>query len=152
MVWNHFTIINRQNTRWEVENLAECKYCKKTYSCGDTGHLKRHAEQCNKKHGALDPRQSQISQNEIGSSTSSMTPFIYNQQFLREGLARMVASMGLPLTFGEDPRFVHFMHKYAQPTYHRIPRNDVIKCYLNEKQLIIEEFKNHSGIQGWKYR
>ena len=24
--------------------------------------------------------------------------------------------------------------------------NDVIKCYLNEKQLIIEEFKNHSGI------
>ena len=103
-----------------------------------------------KKHGALDLRQSQISQNEIRSSTSSMTPFIYNQQFLREGLARMVASMGLSLTFGEDPRFVHFMHKYAQPVYHRIPRttshNDVIKCYLNEKQLVIEEFKNHSGI------
>ena len=105
IVWNHITIINKQNTRGEVENLAECKYCKKTYSCGDTGHLKRHAEQCNKKHGALDPRQSQISQNEIGSSTSSMTPFIYNQQFLRKGLTRMVASMGLPLTFGEDPRF-----------------------------------------------
>ena len=79
-----------------------------------------------------------------------MSPFIYNQQFLRERLTGMVASMGLPLTFGEDNRFVHFMHKYAQPTYHRIPRttsrNDVIKCYLNEKQLIIEEFKNHSGI------
>ena len=74
-----------------------------------------------------------------------MTPFIYNQQFLREGLAKMVASMGLPLTFGENPRFLHFMHKYAQPTYHRIPRttsrNNVIKCCLNEKQLIIEEFK-----------
>ena len=58
--------------------------------------------------------------------------------------------MGLPLIFGENLRFVHFMHKYAQPTYHRIPRtishNDVIKCYLNEKQLVIEEFKNHSGI------
>ena len=89
-------------------------------------------------------------QNEIGSSTSSMNPFIYNQQFLREGLAKMIASMGLPLTFGEDLRFVHFMQKYAQPAYHRIhwttSRNDVIKCYLKEKQLVIEEFKNCSGI------
>ena len=58
--------------------------------------------------------------------------------------------MRLPLTFGEDPRFVRFMHKYAQPAYHRIARttsrNDIIKCYKNEKQLIIKEFKNHSGI------
>ena len=29
VVWNHFTIINRQNTRGEGENLAKCKYCKK---------------------------------------------------------------------------------------------------------------------------
>ena len=29
IVWNHFTIINRQNTRGEGENLAKCKYCKK---------------------------------------------------------------------------------------------------------------------------
>ena len=102
-----------------------------------------------KKNGALDPRQSHISQNEIRSSTSSMSFFIYNQQFLREGLVGMVVSMRLPLKFGEDPRFVHFMHKYAQPAYHRILKiascNDVIKCYKNEKQLIIEEFKNHSG-------
>ena len=66
-----------------------------------------------------------------------MTPFIYNQQSLREGLARLIANMGLPLTFGEDPRFVHFMQKYVQLAYHRIPRttshNDVIKCYLKEK-------------------
>ena len=49
----------------------------------------------------------------------------------------MVANMGLPLTFGEDHRFVHFMHNYAQPAYHKIPRtisrNDVIKCYKNKK-------------------
>ena len=64
------------------------------------------------KYGALDPKQSQISQNEIGSSASSMTPFIYNQKSLREGLTRMDSqSIGLPLTFGEDPRFVHFMQK-----------------------------------------
>ena len=89
------------------------------------------------KHGALDARQSQISQNKIGSSTSSIFHFIYNQQFLREGLTGMVASIGLPLPFGEDPRFVHFMQKNDQPAYHRIPRttsrNDAIKCYLNEK-------------------
>ena len=62
----------------------------------------------------------------------------------------MVASMGIPLTFGKDPRFVYFMHKYVQPAYHRILKtnscNDVIKCYKNEKQLIIEGFINHSGI------
>ena len=65
----------------------------------------------------------------------------------------MVASMGLPLTFGENPRFLHFMHKYAQPTYHRIPRttsrNNVIKCCLNEKQLIIEEFKIIVILYSW---
>ena len=62
----------------------------------------------------------------------------------------MEASMRLPLTFGEDPRFVHFMHKYVQLAYHKIPKtisyNSVIKCYKNEKQLIIKEFNNHSSI------
>ena len=66
-----------------------------------------------------------------------MSLSIYHQQFVREGLAGMVANMGLPLTFGEDLRFVHFMHNYAQPAYHKIPRtisrNDVIKCYKNKK-------------------
>ena len=86
---------------------------------------------------SIDPRQSQISRTKIGSSASSMSPSIYNQQFLRKGLAGMVASLGLPLTFGEDPTFIHFMHKYAQLVYHRIPkttsRNNVIKCYKNKK-------------------
>ena len=78
-----------------------------------------------------------------------MFPFIYNQQLLRKGLARMVTSMELPLTFGEDPKFLHFMHMYAQPAYHWILRtnwSNVVKSYKNEKHLIIEEFKNHSGI------
>ena len=51
IVWNYFTIINRQNTRGEVENIAEFKYCKKTYSSKASGskcHLKRHVEQCTK--------------------------------------------------------------------------------------------------------
>ena len=113
VVWNHYTIINRQNTTWEVENLAYCKYFKKAYSCkaSDAPSLfSRHAKHCTKKHGALDPRQSQISQTKLGSSTSSISPFIYNQQFLRERLVGMVATMRLPLTFGEDPRFIHFIN------------------------------------------
>ena len=58
VVWKHFSIVNKKNIRGEVEDQVECKYCKKTYSCkasASTGHLKRHVEQCNKKHGALDP-------------------------------------------------------------------------------------------------
>ena len=31
-----------------------------------------------------------------------MSPFIYNQEFMREGLVGIVASVSLPLTFGED--------------------------------------------------
>ena len=62
----------------------------------------------------------------------------------------MVANMGLPLTFGEDHRFVHFMHEYTQPAFRRIPRtiscNNIIKSYKNNKHLIIQEFNNHSGI------
>ena len=79
ILWNHFTIINRQNTRGEVENLAECKYCKKHIVAKlvvAQVTLKDMSNNVQKKHGALDPRQFQISQNEIGSSTSSMTPFI----------------------------------------------------------------------------
>ena len=93
---------------------------KKTYSfkaSGDTCYLRRHAKQCTKKHGALDHRQFQISQNEIGYSTSSMSPFIYNQEFMREGLAGIVASVSLPLTFGEDPRIVHFMQSMSNQPF-----------------------------------
>ena len=29
LVWNHFTIINKENSKGDVENVAQCKYCKK---------------------------------------------------------------------------------------------------------------------------
>ena len=62
----------------------------------------------------------------------------------------MVASMKLQFTFGENSRFVHFMHEYTQPAFRRIPRttscNNIIKSYENNKHLIIQEFNNHSGI------
>ena len=58
----------------------------------------------------------------------------------------MVASINLPFTFGEEPRFITFMLNYAQPTYQSIPkitsRNDTIKSYENKKLLIIKEFDN----------
>ena len=53
---------------------------KKTYICkviGGISHLRRHVKQCTKKHGALDPKQSQINITKIGSSTSSMYTFIF---------------------------------------------------------------------------
>ena len=66
-----------------MENVAQFKYCKKKNSCkasGGTGHLRRHAEQCTKKHGALDPKQSQIIQN----GSSLMKSFMYNHERVRE--------------------------------------------------------------------
>ena len=141
LVWNHFTIINKENSKGEVENVAQCKYCKKIYSCkasGGTGHLRRHAEQCTKKHGALDPKQSQISQ----SGSSSMKPFMYNHERVREKFGKVVASMNLPLGFTQDPRVLDLMED-LQPSFKRIPKttihNDIIKNYKNKKQIIVEE-------------
>ena len=51
-----------------------------------------------------------------------MSIFIYNQERFREGLAEIMASINLLLTFGENPRFVHFMHEYALLAYQIIFR------------------------------
>ena len=94
-----------------------------------------------KKHGALDLRQSQISQTEIGSSTSSMSTFKFNQQRNKEGFTKFVASMSLPFTFGEDPRFLNYIQDCVQPTLQRVPMNtcrgNIIRNYKDYKQLII---------------
>ena len=148
LVWNHFTIINKENSKGEVENVAQCKYCKKIYSCkasDGTGHLRRHAEQCTKKHGALDPKQSQISQ----SGSSSMKPFMYNHERIRENFGKVVASMNLPLGFTQDPRVLDLMED-LQPSFKRIPkttiRKDIIKNHKNKKQIIVEELTNYNGV------
>ena len=66
---------------------------------------------------------------------------MYNQERFKEGLAKIMASINLPLTFGENPRFVHFMHKYTLLAYQIIFRNffynNIIKSDKNYKQLII---------------
>ena len=120
----------------KVENVTQCKYCKNINSCkatGGTGHLRRHAKQCTKKHGALDPKQSQISQ----SGSSSMKPFMYNHERIRENFGKLIASMNLPLGFTRDPRVLDPM-EYLQPSFKRIPkttsRNDIIKNYKSKKK------------------
>ena len=113
---------------------------KKTYSCKASvgiGNLKRHAEQCTKKYGALDPTQSQLNPSEIESSSSQLATFIYDQKVLRNGFASMIASMNLPMTFADDPKFVNFIQKFVQPSFQRIPRttmhNDIINNYKTTK-------------------
>ena len=104
-----------------VEDLAQGKYCKrKTYSCkasASTSHLKRHVEQCTKKHGALDPTQSQLNPSEIGSNSSQLTTFIYDQKPVRNGFTSMVASMNLPMTFSEDPKLINFIQNLSNQPF-----------------------------------
>ena len=71
-------------------------YCKKKCSCrasGGMGYLRRHSEQCTKKHDALNHKQSQISQ----SGSSSMKSFMYNHERVREKFGKLIASMNLIL-------------------------------------------------------
>ena len=116
----------------------------------DTSHLKRHAEQCTKKHGALDPTQSQLNPSKIGSSLFQLTTFIYDKKDVRNGFTSMVASMNLPMTFAYDLKFVNFIQNFVQPSFQRIPRtimrNDIINNYKTTKQLIIQELNEHNGI------
>ena len=60
------------------------------------------------------------------------------------------ASMNLPMTFAEDPKFVYFIQKFVQPAFQRIlrttMRNDLINNYKTTKQLIIQELNEHNGI------
>ena len=97
------------------------------------GHLRRHAEQCTKKHGALDPKQSQINQ----SGSSSIKPFMYNHEGVRENFGKLIANMNLPLGFTQDSRVLDLM-KDLQLFFKRIPkttsRNDTIKNYKNKNK------------------
>ena len=52
---------------------------------------------------------SPINPSEIGSNSSQLTTFIYDQKAVRNGFANMVASMNLQMTFAEDPKFVNFI-------------------------------------------
>ena len=66
------------------------------------------------------------------------------------GFASMVASMKLPMTFAEGPKFVNFIQKFVQPAFQRIPRtimrNDIIDNYKTTKQLIIQKLNEHNDI------
>ena len=69
---------------------------------------------------------------------------------MRNWFSSMVASMNLPMTFAEDPKFVNFIQKFIQPAFQRIPKttmhNDIINNYKTTKQLIIQELNEHYGI------
>ena len=97
------------------------------------GHLRRHAEQCTKKHGALDPKQSQISQ----SGSLSMKPFMYNHERMRENFGKLIASMNLPLGFTQDPRVLDLMED-LRPSFKRISdttsHNDIINIIKIENK------------------
>ena len=62
----------------------------------------------------------------------------------------MVASMNLPMTFADDPKFVNFIQNFVQLAFQIIPRttmcNDIIDNYKTTKQLIIQEPNEHNGI------
>ena len=109
------------------------------------GHLGRHVEQCTQKNGALDLKQSQISQ----SRSLSMKPFMSSHEHVREKFGKLIASMNLLLGFTQDPRVLDLM-EYLQPSFKRIPKttsnNDIIKNYKNKKQIIIEELTNYNDV------
>ena len=79
------------------------------------GYLRRHSEQCTKKHDALNHKQSQISQ----SGSSSMKSFMYNHERVREKFGKLIASMNLILGSTQDPRVLDLMED-LQSSFKRI--------------------------------
>lgn len=56
-----------------------------------------------------------------------MRPFLYNHKQNQTSLALYMAAVEQPLLFFEDLHFEHYMTRYAQPQFKRVPRN-TIKC------------------------
>lgn len=81
-----------------MENAVQCKYYKNLYSSqstGGMGHLKRYAEQCTKKHGAIYPRHTQLNIGG-GSKITGINTFVHDQAKTREGIAIYIASTNQP--------------------------------------------------------
>ena len=94
----------------------------------------------------INPKQSQISQSE----SSSMKPFMYNHEHVREKFGTLIASMNLHLGFAKDLIVLDLMED-LQSSFKRIPkttsRNYIIKNYKNKKQIIDEEeLTNYNGV------
>lgn len=79
-----------------------------------------------------------------------MGSFLYNDKENQSGLTLSMVAAEQLLLFLKDMHFEHYMARYAQPQFRRVPRN-TIKCYMEhayakKKMNLISNFYDFKGI------
>ncbi|XP_077252408.1 zinc finger BED domain-containing protein RICESLEEPER 2-like [Tasmannia lanceolata] len=147
-VWDHFTkFVNEVG-----EHKASCMYCEREFCCdpkrNETSSLKNHVTACKKFPGNMNTTQTQLNyqptKGQEGNGSGTLSIWKFDQEAIRNALARMIITDELPFKSVEKEGFRHLM-SVACPRFHIPSRSTVARdCY----QFFLEErskLKNHKG-------
>ncbi|KAL0381264.1 UNVERIFIED_CONTAM: Zinc finger BED domain-containing protein RICESLEEPER 2 [Sesamum angustifolium] len=146
-VWDHFIAY----TDGEGKPRAKCKYCERNYAAdpckNGTSTMNNHLKVC-KKH----PGNTSVASNQTITSfcqtmdvKESCSHVKFDQEALRQGLARMIIMDELPFKFVENEGFRQFISlalpQFVIPSRTTITR-DCYKLFFDEKRKLINYFKS----------
>lgn len=163
LVWEHFTQAE-EIIGGKIVRRATCIYCGSTLSCvstSGTGHLRRHIhDHCKKVPHHLKGQQQISFTRSTSVCDSSVTPsnilmsensnFIYNQQNMRDYMAKYVVATDQSFSFGDNTILEWFIQNSIQPAFERIPKDtlisDIIRNYEQMKSNIKNQLSEFNGV------
>lgn len=138
-IWNHFTKTNDGTT-----TKAICLSCGSTLSAqssAGTNHLWRHHHRCK-----AEPRQSLLIPRQSVSQLDRMPRF--NQDAIRESLAKMIVALQFPFSMVEDQSFREFVAP-LQPKFKMIDQatlqEDCMNLHKKRKAVIAKQLDEQHG-------
>ncbi|XP_077223462.1 zinc finger BED domain-containing protein RICESLEEPER 2-like [Tasmannia lanceolata] len=150
-VWEHYTKFVNE----EGEQKARCRYCEKEFHSdprrNGTSALKTHIASCKKFPPNINTKQTQLNYQPIkgqeGDGSGTLTTWKFDQEAIRNALARMVIVDELPFKFVENEGFRDLMStacpRFRIPSRSKITR-DCFKFFLDERLKLKKIFKQSS--------
>ncbi|XP_077221637.1 zinc finger BED domain-containing protein RICESLEEPER 1-like [Tasmannia lanceolata] len=150
-VWEHFAKFVNE----EGESKGRCKYCEKELFCdprrNGTTSLRNHTYSCKKFPTNVSTKQTQLNYQPIrgqeGDDSGTLTSWKFDQEAIRNALARMIIVDELPLKFAKKEGFRHLMD-VACPRFHIPSRltitRDYFQFFVDERLKLKRFFKQSS--------
>lgn len=135
-IFAHYDLCKMSNG----SKLARCKHCSKFFKSESNSSLKNHTEKACKalKSGTTHGQADMTTQGGV---------FTYNAEKVREGLAKLVISKGLPFDHFDDERMTKMIQTLLQPRYTHVSRatlrRDALKMWRDAKNQMILGFEQH---------
>jgi len=156
-IWNHFKLVQKSVDGGGSETRAVCKYYGHDYAFeggNGTGTITRHLKNLHREIydqmmgkapvGPSNLVQTQISSTASAGGNTTLGVWRYDQEVMREELARFMICTEQPLSLAEDRYFTRFVQKALCPQYRPISRNtckeDMFKVFRRFKKELIAEF------------